>query len=260
MTGKTLILIPVYNEARSIGNLVSEIRNSHPGLDLIVVDDGSRDGSGEKARLGGAKIFRHAFNLGDGAARQTGFLYALRKGYDYVVHLDGDGQHSPREIPLFLSALREGKADLVIGSRFRGKCNYKLSLPKQIGMKLFSLTCSLVIGQKITDPTSGFRGLNRKALEIYTTGYYPQHYPDADVIISSHFRGLKIREIPVTMSPSESGNLHQGGQVLYYIYKMLLSTFVSMLKFYREGKTRVAEGKSPGERISPAESAEDREC
>jgi len=100
-------------------------------------------------------------------------------------------------------------------------------------MRIFSLICSLVLRQKITDPTSGFRAMNRRALEIFTSGYYPQHFPDADVIISSHFRGLRIREIPITVSPGWSAGLHRGGTVFYYIYKMLLSTFVSSLRFRR---------------------------
>ena len=230
---RVLVLIPVFNEARSIRNLVSEIRRLYPDMEVLVVDDGSRDGSVDAARAGGARVLSHVFNLGDGAARQTGFLYALRRGYDYLIHLDGDRQHTPREIPLFLDVLRRDEADLVVGSRFLGECTYQLSRMRKSGMKLFSTICSLVLRRKITDPTSGFRGMNRRAMKIYTSGYYPQHFPDADVIISSHFRGLRIMEIPVTVGATQSSNLHQGGTIIYYIYKMLLSTFVSSLRFSR---------------------------
>lgn len=101
-------------------------------------------------------------------------------------------------------------------------------------MKLFSLICSLVIRQKITDPTSGFRGINRRAMTVFTQGYYPQRFPDADVIISAHFRGLRIREIPITVSPTCSTKLHRGWTIFYYIYKMLLSTFVSSLRLKQD--------------------------
>ena len=226
---KTLIILPVYNEAKTIGILVEEIRRQYPELDVLVVDDGSSDSSPVLARAAGARVVRHLFNLGDGAARQTGFLFALRSGYDYVIHLDADRQHSVTEIPLMLNELRLSKADLIVGSRFLGSCNYRRSFSRKVGMKLFSVICSLAIGQKITDPTSGFRGLNRRALEIFTNGYYPQHFPDADVIISSYSRGIRIKEIPVTMYASQSLNLHRGWTVVYYIYKMLLSTFVCTL-------------------------------
>ncbi len=230
----TLILIPVYNEEATIRKLVGEIRELYPEIPLLVVDDGSRDNSAAEARAGGAIVLRHPFNLGDGAARQTGFLYALRHGYRYLVHLDGDRQHCPREIALFIEALNRGEADLVVGSRILGQCSYPLSPGRRAGMKIFSLICSLVLRQKITDPTSGFRGMNRRAMWIFTGGYYPQHFPDADVIISSHFRGLRVREIPITVSLSRSSNLHRGGTAFYYIYKMLLSTFVSSLRFKRK--------------------------
>lgn len=226
---KTLIVIPAFNEGGTIGSLVGEIRREYPELDILVVDDGSSDDSADRARAAGARSARHLFNLGDGAARQTGFLYALRRNYDYVIHLDADRQHSPAEIPLLLKELREGKADLVVGSRFLGSCDYRRSLPRKAGMRIFSILCSLATGQKITDPTSGFRGLNRSALRIFTESFYPQHFPDADVIIFSYSRGLKIKEIPVTMSASQSLNLHRGWTVVYYIYKMLLSTFVCTL-------------------------------
>lgn len=233
-TRETLILVPAYNEGDSIRGLVEEIRGLSPGLPVLVVDDGSGDGTAAEARAGGAIVVRHPFNLGDGAARQTGFLYALRAGYLFLVHLDGDRQHDPREISRFISSLRQDEADLLVGSRFLGECTYQLSPGRKIGMKLFSLICSLVIRQRITDPTSGFRGMNRRALTVFTRGYYPQHFPDADVIISAHFRGLRIREIPITVSPTRSASLHRGGTVFYYIYKMLLSTFVSSLRLKRD--------------------------
>lgn len=231
---KVLILIPVLNEARSIRNLIIEIRAICPDMDILVVDDCSSDNSVREARAGGAIVISHCFNLGDGAARQTGFLYALRRGYDYIIHLDGDRQHSPREVPIFLNTLQRGEVDLVVGSRFLGEHAYHLSLSKKIGMKLFSTICSFVLRQKITDPTSGFRGMNHRAMDIYTSGYYPQHFPDADVIISSHFRGLRIMEIPITVRATQSTSLHRGWTVIYYIYKMLLSTFVSSLCFSRK--------------------------
>ena len=231
---KVLILIPVFNEARSIRELILEIRGLYPDMDVLVVDDGSSDDSVEAARAGGAIVISHCFNLGDGAARQTGFLYAIRRGYDYIIHLDGDRQHSPGEVSLFLDMLRRGEADLIVGSRFLGEHPYHLTISKKIGMKLFSTICSLVLRQKITDPTSGFRGINRRAMHIYTSGYYPQHFPDADVIISSHFRGLRIMEIPITVRATQSTSLHRGWTVIYYIYRMLLSTFVSSLRFSRK--------------------------
>jgi len=223
---RVLVVVPAYNEGQSLADVVAAIRKGYPGFEIAVVDDGSRPPLGP---FPGARLLRHPFNLGDGAARQTGFLYALRTGFDFVVHLDADAQHKPEEIPLLLGPLRAGEADLTVGSRFLGRCNYRVPALRRLGMRLFSLICSAVVRQRITDPTNGFRGLNRRALETYTRGYYPQHFPDADVIISSHFQGLRIREVPVTVDPTESGNLHRGGGIFYYVYKMLLSTFVATL-------------------------------
>lgn len=235
-----LIAIPVYNEERSIRRLVKEVRMLYPDIDILVIDDGSTDNSAREAKKGGARTIRHVFNLGDGAARQTGFHYALRNGYDYLIHLDGDRQHSPREIPIFLSTLQRGEADLVVGSRFLGAYKYPLHWLRKAGMRIFSRFCSFILQEKITDPTSGFRGMNRKAMKFYTDVYYPQHFPDADVIISSYFWGLKIKEVPVTVSATQSTALHRGWLILYYIYKMLLSSFVSSLALSRKRRNHAA--------------------
>lgn len=248
---RVLVLIPVLNEANSIGELASEIRRKYPGFDLLVVDDGSTDDSAERARANGAVVLRHSFNLGDGAARQTGFLFARRGGYDLLIHLDGDAQHTPDEVGLLFDELRRGQADLVVGSRFLGSCRYDPGITKRIGIGLFSLICSLAVRQKITDPTSGFRGLNRRAIELFTSGYYPQHYPDADVIISAHYNGLNIREIPVSMNPTRSVNLHRGGKIFYYLYKMLLSTFVSILGDPYGRKKNAPKTGNPGDHAEP---------
>jgi len=224
--GKTLIILPSYNEEETLGGLVREINSLFPELDILVIDDGS---TVEQGPFPGIPVIRHFLNLGDGAARQTGFLYALKNGYSYVIHLDADGQHLPSDIPRLLEPLKNGQADLIVGSRFLGKCNYRVSPMRLFGMRIFSLVCSTVVRRRITDPTSGFRGLNYKALLLYTAGFYPQHYPDADVIISSHFRGLTIQEVPITVNPTRSENLHRGGRIFYYVYKMFLSTFVAIL-------------------------------
>lgn len=234
LKNEILILLPVFNEAGSVRKLVGKIRKLYPGIQVLVVDDGSYDRSAAEARAAGALVFRHAFNLGDGAARQTGFLYALRNGFKYLVHLDSDCQHAPEEIADFIAELHREETDMIVGSRFLGECADRLSPGRKIGMKLFSLICSLVIRQKITDPTSGFRGINRRAMTVFTQGYYPQRFPDADVIISAHFRGLRIREIPITVSPTSSTKLHRGWTIFYYIYKMLLSTFVSSLRLKQD--------------------------
>nr|HPJ72477.1 glycosyltransferase family 2 protein [bacterium] len=129
----------------------------------------------------------------------------------------------------FLDALEGTGADLVVGSRFIGSCTYRVPAARRLGMMIFGLTCSVFTGKRITDPTNGFRGMNRKTLRLYTRGFYPQHFPDADVIISSHYGGLRIVEVPVTVGPTRSVNLHRGWKILYYIYKMFLSTFVAIL-------------------------------
>ena len=226
-----LVVIPAYNEEANIGQVVHQVRAQLPDADIVVVDDCSRDGTARVARAAGAIVLRHAVNLGDGAARQTGFTYAQQGGYDWVVQLDGDGQHRPESIPGLLAPILDGSADLVIGSRFLGETGYQVQASRRLGQFLFGAIASLVTRQQITDPTSGFRALNRKVVDYFCTNVYPQQYPDADVLITAHYAGFRLKEVPARMRQSTTGQtIHRGLRPLYYIYKMGLSIFVTLLR------------------------------
>jgi len=197
----------------------------------VVVDDCSPDRTAEVARNAGAVVLRLPINLGDGAARQTGFKYAARLDADWIVQMDGDGQHRPESIPALLAPIRAGEADLVIGSRFLGMGDYRTQAARRVGMRLFSRITSWVTARPITDPTSGFRAMNRRAYRFFCGDAYPQQYPDADVLIAADRAGLRLLEVPVLMRQSTTGQtIHAGLRPLYYVYKMMLSIFVTMLR------------------------------
>jgi len=231
-------VIPTYNEVENIARVIEGIRRYAPELDVAVVDDGSTDGTASVAAEKGAKVIRLPFHMGYGTAVQTGYKYALRSGYRYVLQMDGDGQHEPKNIPDFLRELGEDTADVVIGSRFLDPkgTRYRGPLLRRIGRVLFAAVTSFLIRQKVTDPTSGYIGLNRKALEYLSRDIYPVDYPDADVIVMLHRAGFRIKEIPVIMYENRSrGTLHRGMRPLYYIFKMSLSLFVTILRKPGEG-------------------------
>lgn len=224
-----LIIIPAYNEEKNIGETIKTIQKVVPEAPIVVIDDGSSDHTESVAEAHGALVVSHPINLGDGAARQTGFQYALNNNYDYVINLDADGQHAPQDIPRILEALRKEKHDIIIGSRFLGSRKYTIPFLRRVGMFIFSVIIAITTRQRISDPTSGFRGVNKKAMKFYVKVFYPEYYPDADVIIASHFAGLNIQEIPVDMHQRTYGkSLHSGLSPIYYIFKMCLSIFASI--------------------------------
>ncbi len=227
----TIVIIPAYNEEENIAGVVNGIKNVIPDADILVVNDGGYDRTEDIVIKLGGQIISLPYNMGYGAALQTGFKYALRKGYEYAVQMDADGQHDPRDIPRLLSTVKNSDADVVIGSRFLNGTAYRIPIIRRLGMLVFSFLASLLTGQKITDPTSGYQALNRKGLKFYASDYYPVDFPDADVIIMLHRAGLHVREIPVTMHSNRSGrSMHSGLKPLYYIFKMFLSIFVTMLR------------------------------
>ncbi len=226
-----LVIIPAYNEEENIGVVVKKTRKSLPGVAIVVVNDGSTDGTARVARDAGATVLSHTINLGPGAAAQTGFKYALRDSYECVVQLDADGQHEPQYINDLLTALENSSADVVIGSRFLGVKGYKPSWVRRIGMAIFGSLTSLIIGQRITDSTSGFRALRRGVVDFFASIDYPSDYQDADVIVLAHFAGFRIKEVPVAMHEDSTGNSVIGGhRMIYYGFKVLLSTVVTLLR------------------------------
>lgn len=224
------IIIPAYNEAGRIATSIAGIRK-FGNADVVVVDDGSNDDTAGEAKAAGARVIELPFNLGYGAALQTGFKYAIDKGYEFAVQMDADGQHDPLSIEALISPVLRDEIDVTIGSRFMYKGNYKAPFVRRIGMYFFGLIASLFTGRKITDPTSGFQALNKKVMEFYASDAYPADYPDADVIIMLHRQGFRFKEVPVIMHNAAKRSMHGGIlKPLYYIFKMMLSIFVTLLR------------------------------
>jgi glycosyltransferase involved in cell wall biosynthesis len=233
-----LVLIPAYDEEDRIGSVVDNIKRHDALRDVLVVDDGSSDETRSRAAASGAKVISHPFNLGYGAALQTGYRYALAKGYDLLIQMDGDGQHDPSSLFDLLLPIRRGEADVAIGSRFlhceehgSGLPAYEAPLFRKLGMRLFGTIASLLIRQRVTDPTSGYQAMNRRVLEWVSTDRFPFDYPDADVIIMLHRAGFRIREVPVHMfCDPQKKSMHSGWKPVYYIFKMFLSILVTLLR------------------------------
>ena len=227
MAGRELLIVPAYDEAERLPRLLAELARTLPGLEVLVIDDGSSDATAAVALAAGARVVRHPFNLGYGAALQTGYKYALANGVERLVQMDADGQHLPAEIPGLLEPLRRGESDLVVGSRFLEPSDYRMGALRSFGRQLFR-ALARAAGLAITDPTSGFQALNRRALALFAGDWYPSDYPDVDVLVLAARAGLRLREHPVRMATGmRPSTLHSGWKPLYYVYKMLLSMWAA---------------------------------
>ncbi len=228
---KILVIIPAFNEQEQIGPVVQQVKRKIPQAQILVVDDGSSDQTEQRALTSGAKVVSHPFNMGYGAALQTGYKYAVKYSFDFVLQMDGDGQHDPRYLPILLKGVEEGTTDVIIGSRFLGEGEYRSPWLRRIGIRLFGIIASRLCGQKITDPTSGYQALNRQAVEFCARDSFPRDYPDADVLVMLHRAGLRIQEVPVCMTHNSRGrSMHNGLKPLYYIYKMFLSIALNLVR------------------------------
>ena len=229
---RKLAIVPAYNEAGMVGRVVRDIRRAAPDFDVLVVDDGSADATASESEAEGAVVIRHPYNLGIGGAVQSGYKYALRRGYDVAVQVDGDGQHKPEYLPELLAALHTGgeRADMVYGSRFRGDPGYKVPLGRRLGNLIFSIVLSAITRQRITDPTSGFRMTNRKGIELFARDY-PHDYPEVEALLMLHAHRLRIHEVHVRMNARGFGRSSiDYPRSAYYMIKVLLALFVGLFR------------------------------
>ncbi len=230
MSLRILVITPAYNEAANIRNLVLDVRREFPIADVLVVNDGSADDTARLAEEAGAIVLSLPFNLGIGGAVQTGYVFAYEQGYDVAIQVDGDGQHDPAYLPVLMAPLEDGRADLVIGSRFVGPLSFRSSLARRVGIQWFAWIISLLIGQKVTDTTSGFRAVSREVIEFFACAY-PQDYPEPEAVVVAHRAGFCIREVPVEMRVRQGGrssiNLWRSA---YYMIKVTLAILLSVLR------------------------------
>jgi glycosyltransferase involved in cell wall biosynthesis len=229
---RLLAIVPAYNEEGMVGKVVRDILRQEDGWEVLVVDDGSVDSTVAQAEAAGAMVIRHPFNLGIGGAMQSGYKYALAKGYDVAVQVDGDGQHKPEYLSAMLRKLRtsDDRADMVYGTRFRGDPGYRVPLGRRLGNLIFSVVLTTITRQRITDPTSGFRMVNRHGIELFARDY-PHDYPEVEAILMLNAHHLRIHEVDVRMNARGFGRSSiDYPRSAYYMAKVLLAIFVGLLR------------------------------
>jgi hypothetical protein len=222
--------MPARNEAERIAPVIRAVRECVPFASVLVIDDDSSDSTPEVARDAGALVARLPFHLGYGGALQTGYRFAVAKGFDFVVQMDSDGQHRPTDLPKLLDLVLRDECDLAIGSRFVVDANgpssgqpYEMGMLRSIGRRTLCFFAR-VGGLRVTDPTSGLQAMNARTLTLFASNLYPVDYPDVDVLLLAHRKGIRILEEAVDMRPSPRPSLlHSGWMPLYYAYRMLLS-------------------------------------
>jgi glycosyltransferase involved in cell wall biosynthesis len=231
MDKKVLAIVPAYNESGNIGRTVKEIKAVALPLDVLVINDGSKDTTAKEAKEAGAWVISLPFNLGIGGAVQTGIKFAHKHHYNLAVQVDGDGQHDLRYLEPLLSPLIKQEADITIGSRFIGPfLGYRSSFIRRVGIHFFAYLISFLTRHRVTDPTSGFRGFNQKAIKAFAK-YYPQDFPEPESIVVAKKLDLNIIEVPVEMRKRIAGQSSiRYFYTLYYMIKVTLAVLLGMIK------------------------------
>lgn len=227
-----LAIVPAYNEEATVGSVIRALHENAPDFDVVVIDDGSTDATGAMAARAGAAVVKLPFNIGIGGAVQSGFKYALENGYDFCVQVDGDGQHDPREIARLQAAMQaDPTIDMVVGSRFLSSdYHYPAPISRRTGIHIFAAICSRIIGSRVSDPTSGFRLCNRRAIELFARDY-PHDYPEVEATVMVFKHRLRLTEVPVTMREREHGSSSITAlRSIYYMVKVLLALFVGVFR------------------------------
>jgi len=229
---RRVAIVPALNEEHTIGRVIDELRAFDPGLDIVVVDDGSGDGTARAAHAKGARVLRLPFNLGIGGAVQTGFRFAFEQDYDIAVRVDGDGQHDPAQLGRVLAPVLRDEADIAVGSRFAAGADsgYRSSRPRRIGIRLLAWVVSRIVGRQVTDTTSGFQALNRRGIALFARDY-PHDYPEVEATVMVFRHRLRMVEVPVQMRERAGGRSSITTiRSVYYMVKVLLAIFVGLFR------------------------------
>ena len=226
-----LAVVPAYNESATIVAVIEALRQRAPRFDTVVIDDGSTDDTSARASRAGARVIKLPFNLGIGGAVQTGFVYALENGYDFLAQVDGDGQHDSIELERLIAAMQEQSVDMVCGSRFLSDDHrYPAPISRRTGIHIFAFLLSRIVGMRVSDPTSGFRLYNRRAIELFARDY-PHDYPEVEAVLMLHHHRLSMYEVPVRMYTRGGGTSSIGtGKSAYYMVKVLLALLVGLAR------------------------------
>jgi glycosyltransferase involved in cell wall biosynthesis len=247
---RTLVFIPAWNEGASVAAVIAGVRERLPEADVLVVDDGSTDDTTARAAEAGANVASLPFNQGLGAALQTGYLYALREGYDFCAHLDADGQHPPAEVARLLAEVYADRADLVIGSRYRERGagsgetdggagdDYKPTLSRRIGTSVFRFFLTLATRQRFTDTTSGMRAANRQVMALFSESYSPD-FAEIESLQLAVRQGLRVEEVPVRMLERVGGtSFLTPVRSAFFIFKGMIVLLVGQFRPRKMGAER----------------------
>jgi glycosyltransferase involved in cell wall biosynthesis len=228
---KRVAMVPAYNEAACIAAVIDEIRAVDPEMDIVVIDDGSTDATADIAARKGAEVVRLPYNLGIGGAIQTGYQYARAHGFDIAVQVDGDGQHDPVQVARLLEPILDGRADIVIGSRFAGLGAYRAELSRRLGIRMFARVVSLLVGQRLTDTSSSFRAVNRRGIRVFAADYPHGYLETVEATVLASKYGLTLAEVPVIVRRRTAGRSTLTTSLSsFYGFKVLVALFVGLFR------------------------------
>ena len=241
-----LVIVPAFNEEAAIASVVREVHECAPGVGVLVIDDSSTDDTARKARAAGADVLPLPHHLGLGGCVQAGYKLAYELGYDFVIRVDGDGQHDAHDIPRIFERLKESGCEMVIGSRFAEHNGQRTGAVRSLGIRFFRLVLRPILGKEVYDPTSGFVGVNRRALDVFSRSF-PLEYPEIEALVVLQRRRFRFEEVPCKFRPRTTGRSSiTPVKSLYYIVHVLLGVFVNVLKFERRLHMSQQEGREPG--------------
>jgi len=231
-------MIPTYNEEKTITSVINNVKDALPIADILIIDGGSDDQTCEKAKNSGAFVLTLPYSIGIGGAIETGFKFAAQMNYDILARVDGDGQHNPDELPGMIKVIEAKEADVVIGSRFFENKNYKNSFLRGVAINIFSFIDSLLIGQRVTDPTSGFQVYNSKIIEFFGKKY-ALDYSEVEFLFLLDRIGFKTKEVPVSMRRrTEGSSSFNSIRSLVYVLRGILALFVGLFQDFPKAERK----------------------